>query len=359
MKINLMYELKRSYSVIKRHLDSDDVSCWLSDNFYCIDKHYKALLGNKTALRCREFYAILKNYFLQKDCNSSPEGLKKWLSAQSRSYNYFELSSVRSLLAICAITQISKALTDKKEASTLPNSVKTLHRLSDPEYDDIIAKLWSPERLLLRFESEYERFDSETKSQYREKIASYARKRKISESDACEELIFEAKSKKIPLGSLLFAPKARFAVLWGAIIALCFVILSLFAVSFVGFYAVIILSIPFAITSCAIADRVISAILPPHRAPRLELNGVPDEAKTLVTVACLLSGKNGDDAVFDSLSKFRYMNPDKNVYFCLLADFPDSESKTMPTDKAVVESAKAKIDNLNRIHGDCFCLYLR
>ncbi len=359
MKINLLYELKRSYSVIKRHLDSDEVSDWLSDNFYCIDKHYKALLGNKTALRCGEFYAILKNYFQQKDCNSSPESLKKWLSAQSRSYNYFELSSVRGLLALCAITQISAALTDKKESHTLPNSVKTLHRLSHPEYDDIIANLWSPERLLSRFEADYERFDLETKSQYREKIAYYARKRKTSEADACEELIFEAKSKKIPLGSLLLAPKARFAALWGAIIALCFLILSLFAASFVGFSGVIILSIAFAVTSCAIADRVISAILPPHRAPRLELNKVPDDAKTLVTVACLLSGKRGDDAVFDSLSKFRYMSPDKNIYFCLLADFPDSDTQNMPTDKAVAESARAKIDELNRIHGDCFCLYLR
>ena len=72
------------------------------------------------------------------------------------------------------------------------------------------------------------------------------------------------------------------------------------------------------------ADNLLSAITPVFKAPRICIKSVPDNSKTLVAVAALMNGGKDDDEVFESLKRFRYMNPDENIYFCLLADLPDS-----------------------------------
>ena len=359
MQINLRHELKHAYSIIKRRLSDADVSAWLSDNFYCIDRHYRLIIDNRTAMRCRDFYSILKNYCERRDCLPTPKGLIKWLAAQSRSFSFDELTSVRALLAACAITQIASSLTDRSRAFLLPNAVKTLHSLSDPDYDEVVSSLWSAERILLRHEEAYDRSDAATKSQYRSRLAAYARRKRISEPDAAEALVFEAKSKKTTVGGLLFAPKIKDAALWIATLCIVLAALTAASVTLIGWWSALLLAVPFAVASSAVADRFVSYFVPAHRAPRLELTRVPDDAKTLVTVASLMTGGSGDCKVFESLERFRYMNRDKNVYFCLLADLPDSDSQYLLNDSAIIESARRRIDELNRVHGDCFCLFFR
>lgn len=357
MQENLKKRLKRSYSAIKKQLGETNTSAWLSDNFYCIDKHYRAAMSDRRMFKYSDFYLTLSKYCDSHDYLPTVKTLINWLSSQSKSFSYFELCSVRGLLSVCAIIKIASLLNDKKRDYLLPNAIRLLHSLTDPEYDDIVPALWHPERAVAKYESGYSESDNATKAQYRYLLAK-SRKYGESEADAVKRLIETAKSKKIPLGSLLFVPPKAGRVLW--IITVLSVFLVLCAVSFmlIGFLSVLLL-IPFGIASGSVADRIISLIVPAYRAPRLDLSGVPDDAKTLVTVAALMTGGNGDKAVFDSLERFYYMNPKKNIYYCLLADLHDSDSPYLLEDSAVIESAHREIDRLNSLYGEHFCLFFR
>ncbi len=358
MASTLSGKLKRSYSIIRSSIAIQGVSAWITDNFYIIDKHYRSVLADKKSLKYKELYESLKNYCEAFDYVPEPRTLISFLTASKRDYSYRELCAIGNLLSVCAITEISSSLSSRGRTKFLPAAVKMLISLSDPQFGDVIPAVWKPEKELVRREKGYERFDSATKSQYRELISEYAIEHRMSEEDAAKMLFERANEKSCPLGTLLFRPKSRHAVFWALTVFFVFCIIfgiSCFAVGWLSS----VLVIPFAVAASAISDQIVSAFVPAHRSPRLALERVPDSAKTLVTVASLMTGGKGDEAVFESLLKFRYMNPDDNIYFCLLADLPDNDSQYCLRDRETIEFARKKIDELNRLHGNRFCLFFR
>ncbi len=358
MHTNLRGKLKKSYIVIKRRLSERDVSAWLCDNFYVIDKHYRKALSDKQVLKCDDMFNIINRYCADRDYIPTPNTLIRYLKTQKNDFSYRELCAVRTLLSVCSIIKIGNILTDNKQMDLLPNSIKLLHSLTDPEYDDVLPSVWKPEESLEQYEKQYNDYDSDTKWQYRKAVADYAKMHSISETEAVTRLIKESATKKIPLGTMLFSAKKSYATAWYLTLGTVFVLLSLLSFYFIGWITLLLL-IPFSVASGAIADQIISMTVPAYRAPRLTLSKIPDNAKTLVTVASLMTGGKSDNKVFESLSRFKYMNPDDNVYFCLLADLPDSDSPYQLNDNEIIESAHKKIDELNKLHGERFCLFFR
>ncbi len=342
--------------MIRHALSSRDASEWLRDNFYIIDRHYRRLKRNKRALRHNALYETIRKYCESRDYEPDTASLTKYLLSTGREYTYSELSSLNDLLSACAIIRISDSLSEIGGKQLIASSVRMLIAISDPDYADIIPAVWRPERLLDANEPEYARNDPATKHQYRRIISERANG--DNEYETAKTLIAEAKSRGVPLGKLLFAPKKKYAFAWICIALILFLSLSALSALTVGRMTFLLL-IPFGVTAAAISDQIISFFAPAYNAPRLLLDAVPDDAKTLVAVASLMSGNEHDNAVFESLSRFRYMNPDDNIYFCLLADLPDSSTQYHVNDSDIIESARRRIDELNAVHGERFCLFFR
>ncbi len=354
MAFSLRVKLKRSYSIIRHSLSAVGVSEWLKDNFYIIDRHYRRLKKHKKSLRHFELYEIIRKYCEARDFEPDASSLIKYLLSTGRDYTFSELNSVNDILASCAIIKISELLSASGRTNGISSAVKMLISINDPEYADIVPAVWRPEKLLIRHEPDYEINDAATKFQYRLKISERADR--FDEYETAKELINEAQTKGVPLGKLLFVPRKKYAVAWVLLVSSLFLALLSLSAFAVGWMTLLLL-IPFAVTASAIADQIISFFAPAYNAPRLLLDSVPDDAKTLVAVASLMSGN--DNSVFESLSRFRYMNPDDNIYFCLLADLPDSSTQYHVNDSEIIESARRRIDELNALHGERFCLFFR
>lgn len=358
MAYSLKATLKRSYSAVRSALNEKEQSAWLRDNFYLIDRRYRLAISSKEALKCRNYYKILERYCDTFDFSPDPSELLKYLRSQKHEYSYSELASTAALLSACAINKIAKALNGKRDSRLIPLAVKLLFSLTDPGYSDILPECWAPEKLISEFEETYPEFDKGTKAQYRSLISEYAREKRIGETEAAKELIAKSKAENLPLGALLFRPKRFWRNCWIALTVLFFAILTAAGLYLLGPTALLLL-VPFGITATAVSDRLVSLTVPPSPAFRLKLDGIPDDAKTLVAVAALLNGSESDDSVFESLKRFRYKNPDENIYFCLLADLPDSDRQYQLSDQKTAENARRRIDELNREHGARFCLFLR
>ncbi len=357
MSFNLRSRLKRSYSVIRSRLGKKDTSEWLYDNFYLIDRYYRVAVSDKRALSFRGMYSVIEKYCEESEYEISVGGLITYLKAERRDFIYYELCSAASLLAVCAINKAAASVLDGNERY-IPKAVRLLISLSDPSWEEIIPAVWSAEAILAFCESGYDGFDKETKTAYRILVAEYAKSNKISESDAVRRLKEKAKSEGIAVGGVLFAPKSKYTALWISWVVLTSSALIFSAAMLFGWISALLV-VPLVLSSVAVADIAVSRIVPVFKAPRYALGEVPESAKTLVTVAALLTGGKGDKRIFESLERFRFMNPDENIYFCLLADLPDSKTQFQLGDNDIIRSAHENIDRLNRLYGDRFCLFFR
>ena len=87
MAKSLLKQLKGSYNVIIKNLSNSNA--WLRDNFYVIDKYYRELIAEKSALSEREIYKLADACCERNDYNLTPELLVSFFNAQSKSFGYF------------------------------------------------------------------------------------------------------------------------------------------------------------------------------------------------------------------------------------------------------------------------------
>ncbi len=102
----------------------------------------------------------------------------------------------------------------------------------------------------------------------------------------------------------------------------------------------------------------------PRPLPRMDFSdGIPSESHTLVVVPTMLFTKQNIDSLSEALEVRFLANRDVNLRFCLLTDFGDAKTETMPADATLLESAKKNIDELNEkyphVDGDYFLLLHR
>ncbi len=110
-----------------------------------------------------------------------------------------------------------------------------------------------------------------------------------------------------------------------------------------------------------ILQRIINNLIPPRRLPRLDLDKVPESARTMVIVPTILDSV---ERVTDFLAHLEVQavgNVDPHIHFAVLSDFRDAATETLPRDAEILEAARSGIEALNRKHQrpDLFYLFHR
>jgi hypothetical protein len=187
----------------------------------------------------------------------------------------------------------------------------------------------------------------------RGKISAFAKRHKISEKDAvkiyCDDLGYSEDKKRQKKNTRLYFTFWVFFTL----------LFSFLAVYFARVNPFIILLIIFPISEAVkyITDRTSSRILPLSAVPRLNIEKIPDSAKTLTVITSLISDR--DDSLFRQLEEFYLLTRDKNAYFGLLLDFSESESESNDGDQDLINYTTEKISSLNEKYGEYFYFFVR
>lgn len=332
---------------------------WVADNYYLIDRQYNAARKSEGLRTSPEMEEVIAAYLASVGWKLTEESLLDFLRERSEqnALEYPALSAVPAMLAANAILRIGGICEGKKNASLLPEAVGVLRTISDLSPSAIFETAWKPEAILSAFETDYALFSPETKASYRRALTRSARKNRRSESDEAVRLATLSKERGIPIGELLFPPKAAVGAIllwWGSFLLLFAVGVCLCSTAF-GWLTVLLL-LPLAEGISPISDRFASLFRREHAALRLSLPSIPDRARTVVAVTALLQ-KNADS--FERLERFYYLNREENLSFCLLADFPEAGSVHTEEDEALLAQAKESIDRLNHAHGERFFLLYR
>ena len=114
----------------------------------------------------------------------------------------------------------------------------------------------------------------------------------------------------------------------------------------------------------SLVNWVSTLITMPRPLPRMDFSGgIPRASRTLVVVPTMLFTKQNIDTLTETIEVHFLANRDDNLRFCLLTDFGDEQTETMPFDQVLLEHAGKSIDELNRkyqqANGDNFLLFHR
>jgi len=101
----------------------------------------------------------------------------------------------------------------------------------------------------------------------------------------------------------------------------------------------------------ALVNWIAARLVRPQPLPRMDFSaGIPPDARTLVVVPTMLTDVAAIDDLVDALEIRFLANRDDHVSFGLLTDFPDAPAETLPTDAALLNHARARIEALNEKH---------
>ncbi|MDF2532935.1 MAG: glycosyl transferase, partial [Clostridia bacterium] len=111
----------------------------------------------------------------------------------------------------------------------------------------------------------------------------------------------------------------------------------------------LILFIPINDVAVVLVNWVLTHTLQPDFLPKMELiDGIPEDAKSIVVIPTLLSNPNRVVQLIKNLEEYYLANREENLYFALVGDFKDSKTIETKDDVAIVNAAKQQINIMNK-----------
>nr|MCU0789986.1 protein ndvB [Nitratireductor sp.] len=271
---------------------------------------------------------------------------------------------------------------------TTGNIITSLRRIDDVYWQGWFESLSAVDRTL-RGATDFALLDSQTRNRYRDAIEAIARRSKQSETQVAQLAIDlaqrerkspegandprtdighylvgkgkpelrRAAGSRPPIGSSLlrryrswgwFGAGMPNFVMTAVFIALGAAYLVSHSISAAAILPLLVLlALPASEAAAAFVQTLATLILRPDHLPGYELkDGVPEHAKTLVAIPCLISNHDTVDELVRNLELHYLANPQGAVYFALLSDWPDSAQEETAADQEILAYAQAEIDRL-------------
>ncbi len=230
--------------------------------------------------------------------------------------------------------------------------VRTVRFLDGYDFDSFFQKHSYTERILRSGkDGVYAKSDLTTQATYRQNVATYAKKHRITELEAAKRLL----DRLYANAPHPIAKKIYFPILIAFSVLLSF-LCAIFTKNIFIFFIVIL---PICMIVKLTQDRIYARIIKPIALPCYHLDDIPQDATTLIVITSLLFGAKKDAPLFEKLERFWLQNPYQNTMFGILGDFVDSETATKEEDRAILQNARAEIEKLNEKYGYHFCLLIR
>ncbi len=117
---------------------------------------------------------------------------------------------------------------------------------------------------------------------------------------------------------------------------------------FTGLIIGLLVIVPALTVSASLVNFAAMSLLPPRILPKLEFgDSLPESACSLLVVPALFIRESDVDALLQDLELHYLRNHVSNLWFALLTDYADASTQRTPGDQALLERAKAGIEDLN------------
>ncbi|MCP4960311.1 MAG: cellobiose phosphorylase [Actinomycetia bacterium] len=277
-----------------------------------------------------------------------------------------------------------------EETECVARSVRGLATLSAIPWPEFVRATSAIDVVLRDDPAEaYSKLDAQTRDHYRRAVEDLARHSRHDEPDVARRAVAHAQQSAIHaraahVGYWLVAEGRRqlerslgYRARWRdrarrglrnhatgiylsalLLLTICFALapglyLSRAGVSPAGWVgAAVLLALPSSMLAVTVLHWTISRVLPPTVLPKLAFeSGIPVGFQTAIAVPSLLGSQNDVEHLLGQIERHFLSNPDPNLRFVLLTDFPDADEQHGPEDATVLELAVRGIAELNQRHG--------
>ncbi|TVP56524.1 MAG: hypothetical protein EA351_07755, partial [Gemmatimonadales bacterium] len=299
-----------------------------------------------------------------------------------------ELWALPSFLKLILLEELLEGLTGGETNFEVGPYILSLRTLAAQDWRDVVEALSGVERILRQDPAGvYSHMDFRTRDRYRNQVERISRKADDDEErvaraaleqarsqagrdreghvgyyliDEGRAQLFEALGSRVPVGGTP-ARRRRWSGLFyfGGIGVLSILLVALFAwlawggtlagLTALSLIPVLLAVVPAIGVAVALANRLAGEFFVPHSLPRLDMRaGIPDEFRTVVSVPVLLASRDDVRELLQTLESNHRANPDSNLTFALVSDFPDSDKERTEEDDEVLAVATRGVQNLNR-----------
>ena len=118
-------------------------------------------------------------------------------------------------------------------------------------------------------------------------------------------------------------------------------------------FLIVLLALVTSQWALSLVNMLATAVVRPRALPRLDFSkGIPPECRTMVVVPTMLRSSSDIDNLLEGLEVRYLANPDSQLDFALLTDFPDASKAEMRGDAQLIERACDGIEGLNRKYSE-------
>ncbi len=299
-----------------------------------------------------------------------------------------ELWALPSFLKLILLEELLDGLTGGEGPFEVGPYILALRTLAAQDWRDVVEALSGVERILREDPAGvYPRMDFRTRDRYRNQVERISRKVDDDEErvartalehartcagqsreghvgyyliDEGRAELFEALGSRVPVGGTPLR-RRRWSGLsyFGGIAVLSVLLVAFFAWvagggTLAGLTALSVVPLLLAVVpaigvAVAFANRLAGQFFVPHSLPRLDMReGIPDEFQTVVSVPVLLASRGDVRELLQTLESNHRANPDPNLTYALISDFPDSDHERTEEDDEVLAVAMRGVQSLNR-----------
>ena len=376
--------IKRSHSAVEKRCGNmaspPAACCWLLDNMYIARREYisaaaafqgaKRLRSGREGILilslCRSLISASKGKISADRCRLFLDGFQSVTVLKRSELDLFSAAMQASLLERLAF--LSKELCSKADTAHLEKDFEavftSLRLLAVMDMEKLISGADISGAILSAEPSgEFKNMDSDTKRLYLKRLSRLAKKWGMEEHKAAELIIKQAKAENKHVGFILFESKSKTSQLWyiGANLALSLVISLYIALYFDSAAPALLLLLPVSELVKNLLDFTLLHIIPPRPLPRMDSEKISgSEGKSICVISSLLTDEESITALTQKLERFYHtVKNSGNISFGILADLKPAEKAELFEDKALINSAKAEINNLNRKYNGGFYLFTR
>ena len=361
-------KLERAYRRAMRVRDKTPAQEWLCDNAYLLRRATRdaeaffrtlpRLPRGETAptalgQTCEAVYDTLNDW--------STQTLQKALTDKGLCGE--EVHALEAMLRVVALKKAAQGIGD---AAATAKAVRLLRSLPDVDFDELQRALSPVERILMQDPAgAWPQMEEQSRAMVRALLFRKAARKKTDAETLAKNVLERAqagsteRTKHVSCYLLPPYPRAR-----GTFFLLLEVLLPLVGCTFAWIFLrsaalSALLFLPLWSCTAGFVMRLSVRGVPSVRLPRMEMQTVPPQMQTLLTVSTILPPASKAQQLREHLEQLYLSNGQKYIKVCLLADLRNSGTPERPEDTADVEAMQRVIDALNAQHGGGFILAIR